>query len=217
MADAKAAPRHRLMLVEDHALIREGLRSMLSQHEDLVVVGEAATVAEAMETAAETAPDVVLLDLRLSGESGTDVARAMRERGDRVKILVLSVHGTSRSLRQALAAGADGYLLKNVNGNDLADGIRAVAAGQMVVGEEFVSGLVHDAARGFDVHTTDLTRRELQTLRLIADGRSNRELAETFDISVRTVHTHVHNLFKKFEVHDRAGLVTQAFRSGLLD
>lgn len=206
----------RVLLVEDHALVREGLRAVLSQFEDVLVVGEAGSVGEAVAVVEETNPDVILLDLRLGDESGTDVARELRARGNAAKILVLSVHGTSRSLRDALAAGADGYLLKSVSGHQLAAGIRGVAAGDTVVGEEFVARLVEDAARGVDVHAGDLTDREQQILQLIAAGSSNRELGEQLGISVRTVHTHVQNLFKKFDVHDRAALVTQAFRSGLL-
>lgn len=206
----------RVLLVEDHALVREGLRSLLSQYDDIQVVGEAASVGDAVAAVEETSPDVILLDLRLGGESGTDVARELRARGNAAKILVLSVHGTSRSLRDALAAGADGYLLKSVSGHQLAEGIRGVVAGDTVVGEEFVARLVEDAARGVDTHAGDLTEREQEILQLIASGSSNRELADQLGISVRTVHTHVQNLFKKFDVHDRAALVTQAFRSGLL-
>ncbi len=207
---------HRVVLVEDHNLVREGLRTVLNQHDDIEVVGEAASVAGAVQTVLETAPDLVLLDLRLGEEHGTDVARELRARGSGATILVLSVHDSSRSLRDALAAGADGYLLKSVSGQALAAGIRKAVAGDTVIGQEFVSKLLEDAARGGDTTRGETTPREQQVLELIAEGLSNREIAAQLGISTRTAQKHVENLFKKFGVHDRTELVTHAFRSGLL-
>lgn len=207
---------HSVVLVEDHALVREGLRTVLSQHDDIEVVGEAANVSDAVAIVTETEPDIVLLDLRLGAESGTDVARRLRSQGSDVKIVVLSVHDSSRSLRDALAAGADGYLLKSVSGAVLADGIRNAVAGDTVIGQEFVSKLLEDAARGVDATTSDTTPREQEVLELVAEGLANREIAERLEISTRTAQKHVENLFKKFGVHDRTELVSHAFRSGLL-
>lgn len=205
-----------MVIVDDHSLVREGLRSLLLQHDDIDVVGEAGTVAQAVDVVASTEPDLVLLDLRLGEEEGVDVARQLRERGSTVTILMLSVHDTSRNLREALGAGADGYLLKSVAGDDLATGIRKAVAGETVIGQEFVPKLLEDAQRGMPMGTPDVTKREQEVLELLADGRGNREIAEALGISARTAQKHLENLFKKFNVHDRTELVAHAFRRGLL-
>jgi two-component system, NarL family, response regulator DegU len=205
-----------IVLVEDHDLVREGLRTLLRLHDDLAVVGEAANVADAVRVVQELQPDIVLLDLRLGNEDGADVARRLRQFGSPVRILVLSVHDTSRHLRDALAAGADGYLLKSVSGDDLAEGIRKAVAGETVIGHEFVPKLLEDASRGMPLGQPTLTPREQEILELVAEGKANREVAERLNISARTAQKHLENLFKKLHVHDRTELVTQAFRRGLL-
>lgn len=205
-----------IVLVEDHDLVREGLRTILSLQGDLDVVGEASTVSAALEAVERTDPDLVLLDLRLGAEDGADVARQLRQAGSEVRILVLSVHDTSRHLREALAAGADGYLLKSVSGDVLAEGIRNAAQGETVIGHEFVPKLLEDASRGMPMGQPDLTSREQQILELVAEGMANRQIAEQLGISARTAQKHLENLFKKLHVHDRTELVTQAFRRGLL-
>lgn len=205
-----------VVIVDDHDLVREGLRSLLGQFDDIDVVGEAGNVDDALALVQSIRPDLVLLDLRLDREDGSEVARQLRSRGSTIKILVLSVHDTSRHLREALAAGADGYLLKSVTGAALADGIRSAMAGQTVIGQEFVPKLLEDASRGVPMGKTDLTPREQQVLELVAEGLANREVAERLGISTRTAQKHLENLFKKVGVHDRTELVTYAFRRGLI-
>ncbi|WP_370323735.1 response regulator [Euzebya sp.] len=204
------------MIVDDHSLVREGLQSLLGQYEDIDVVGEASTVEEAVAVVGESEPDLVLLDLRLGDEEGVEVARRLRASGSTVTIMMLSVHDTSRNLREALAAGADGYLLKSVAGADLAAGIRSAVAGETVIGQEFVPKLLEDAQRGVPMGRPDVTTREQEVLELVAEGMGNRQIAEQLGISARTAQKHLENLFKKFEVHDRTELVAHAFRRGLL-
>lgn len=208
--------RIRIVIVDDHDLVREGLRSLLGQYEDIDVVGESGTIDGAVDAVQQLRPDLVLLDLRLDGEDGAEVARRLRAAGSRVRILVLSVHDTSRHLREALAAGADGYLLKSVSAAALADGIRSAAAGQTVIGQEFVPKLLEDASRGVPMGKPELTPREQQVLELVAEGLANREIAEKLGMSTRTAQKHLENLFKKVGVHDRTELVTRAFRQGML-
>lgn len=208
--------RIRLVLVDDHSLVREGLRGLLGKYDDLEVVGEAGRVDEAVALITDTAPDLVLLDLSLGEEEGVEVARRLRAQGSGVTILMLSVHDTSRHLREALAAGADGYLLKSVDADELAGGIRKAVAGETVIGQEFVPKLLEDAQRGVPMGQPDVTRREQEVLELVAEGLGNREIAVRLDISARTAQKHLENLFKKFSVHDRTELVAQAFRRGLL-
>ena len=205
-----------VVIVDDHSLVREGLQSLLSQFPDIRVTGEAGTIAEAVEVINEVEPDLVLLDLRLGEEEGVEVARQLRANGSDVTILMLSVHDTSRHLREALAAGADGYLLKSVAGADLAAGIRNAVAGETVIGQEFVPKLLEDAQRGVPMGQPDVTKREQEVLELVAEGMANREIAEQLGISARTAQKHLENLFKKFSVHDRTELVAHAFRRGLL-
>lgn len=205
-----------VVVVDDHSLVREGLRTLLAQNDDLAVLGEAGTVAEAVAVVTETSPDLVLLDLRLGEEEGMDVARQLREQGSEVTILMLSVHDSSRNLREALAAGADGYLLKSVGGEDLAAGIRKAIAGETVIGQEFVPKLLEDAQRGVPMGQLDVTKREQEVLELVAEGMGNRQIAEELGISARTAQKHLENLFKKCGVHDRTELVAHAFRRGLL-
>ena len=205
-----------VVIVDDHSLVREGLQSLLSQFSDIRVTGEAGTIAEAVEVIGDVEPDLVLLDLRLGEEEGVEVARQLRASGSDVTILMLSVHDTSRHLREALAAGADGYLLKSVAGADLAAGIRNAVAGETVIGQEFVPKLLEDAQRGVPMGQPDVTKREQEVLELVAEGMANREIAEKLGISARTAQKHLENLFKKFSVHDRTELVAHAFRRGLL-
>jgi DNA-binding NarL/FixJ family response regulator len=206
----------RIVIVDDHDLVREGLQSVLSHHDDIVVVGEAASADRAVEVIASEQPDLVLLDLRLGDRDGIEVARRVRADGFPGTILVLSIHDTSRDLRAALAAGADGYLLKSVSGAVLADGIRKAVAGETVIGQEFVPKLLEDATRGGGGPQSEITEREQQVLELVASGSTNRAIADELNISTRTAQKHVENLFKKLGVHDRTELVTQAFRRGLL-
>ncbi|MEO2107163.1 MAG: response regulator transcription factor [Actinomycetota bacterium] len=205
-----------VVIVDDHSLVREGLQSLLSQFSDIRVTGEAGTIAEAVAVIGDVEPDLVLLDLRLGEEEGVEVARQLRASGSDVTILMLSVHDTSRHLREALAAGADGYLLKSVAGADLAAGIRNAVAGETVIGQEFVPKLLEDAQRGVPMGQPDVTKREQEVLELVAEGMANREIAEKLGISARTAQKHLENLFKKFSVHDRTELVAHAFRRGLL-
>ena len=169
-----------------------------------------------MTVVVEKEPDIVLLDLRLGDADGADVARRIRAEGLAVKILVLSVHDSSEHLRNALAAGADGYLLKSVTGHALADGIRNAVAGQTVIGHEFVPKLLADATREAPVVDPGITSREQQVLELVAEGHGNRAIADQLGMSTRTAQKHMENLFKKLGVHDRTELVTAAFRRGLL-
>ena len=196
--------------------MREGLRSLLSHYDDFDVVGEAANVDEAVEVIEQRRPNLVLLDLRLGDADGSDVARRVRASGIPLTILVLSVHDTSDHLRNAMAAGADGYLLKSVTGQALADGIRNAVAGQTVIGHEFVPKLLADATRETVAADPGITHREREVLELVASGMGNRAIADQLGMSTRTAQKHMENLFKKLNVHDRTELVAAAFRRGLL-
>lgn len=207
----------RVVLVDDHDLVREGLvRLLTAVDEGIVVVGEAAGVGDALEEVAKHEPDLVLLDLRLGEGWGLEVAERLRAAGNGVAILVLSAQTSASTLRSALAAGADGFLLKSISGAELAEGIRRCVAGETVIGEAFVPKLVDSLGRGVGVGQAELTPREREVLELVAGGSSNAEIAERLGVSVRTVQKHLQHLLRKLDAGDRAELVSQAYRRELL-
>lgn len=206
----------RVVLVDDHALVREGLRSVLATFDDLRVVAEADHREAAVKAVATHEADVVVLDMQLRDEDGCDVLRALAERGLRPAVLVLSVHDDPGRVRDVLRMGARGYLLKSAQPEELADGIRRVAAGEWAVGRELLGMLVDAFLGAAPAGVPDVTPREREVLALLAEGLANRAVAERLGISTRTAQKHVENLFKKFNVHGRADLVSLADRVGLL-
>lgn len=206
----------RVVLVDDHALVREGLRSVLGHFDDVQIVTEADNAEAAVKAVAAHEPDVVVLDLQLHDEDGVDVMRALTAQGMDPAVLVLSVHDDPDRVRDVLREGARGYLLKTVRPDELADGIRRVATGRWGIGERFIGMLVEAFIGAIPVGVPPITPREQQVLRLLAEGLPNRAVAERLGISTRTAQKHVENLFKKFNVHGRGELVVVAGRSGLL-
>ena len=206
----------RVVLVDDHALVREGLRSVLGHFDDLKIVAEADNAEAAVKAVAAHEPDVVVLDLQLHDEDGVDVVRALTGQGMDPAVLVLSVHDDPERVRDVLREGVRGYLLKTVRPDELADGIRRVATGRWVIGERFIGMLVEAFVGAISLGVPPITPREQQVLRLLAEGLPNRAVAERLGISTRTAQKHVENLFKKFNVHGRGELVVVAGRSGVL-
>lgn len=206
----------RVVLVDDHALVREGLRSVLGHFDDLTIVAEADNAEAAVKAVAAHEPDVVVLDLQLHDEDGVAVMRALRAQGMDPAVLVLSVHDDPERVRDVLREGARGYLLKTVRPDELADGVRRVAAGRWVIGEHFIGMLIEAFVGAMPLGVPPVTPREHQVLGLLAEGLPNRAVAERLGISTRTAQKHVENLFKKFNVHGRGELVVMAGRSGVL-
>jgi DNA-binding NarL/FixJ family response regulator len=207
----------RIVLVDDHALVREGLRSVLASFDDMDVVAEADNIDAAIKAVVTHQPDVVLLDLQLNGEDGVDVVRALAARDMDVAVLVLSVHDDASRLRNVLRAGARGYLLKSARPEELARAIRQVASGRWTIGDELLGVLIEAFIGAAPVGTPVVTPREREVLDLLAEGLANRAVAERLGISTRTAQKHVENLFKKFNVHERGALIELAGRSGLLN
>ena len=207
----------RIVLVDDHALVREGLRSVLAGFDDMDVVAEADNIDAAIKAVVTHQPDVVLLDLQLNGEDGVDVVRALAARDMNVAVLVLSVHDDAARLRSVLRAGARGYLLKSTRPEELARAIRHVAAGRWTLGDELLGVLIEAFIGAAPVGVPAVTPREREVLDLLAEGLPNRAVAERLGISTRTAQKHVENLFKKFNVHERGALIELAGRSGLLN
>ena len=204
-----------IVIVDDHVLVRKGLRTVLNQHDDLAVVGEAGTVQDAVDVVRAAEPDLVLLDVRLGSEDGIDVALQLRDDAVDVKVLVLSAHDSEDHLRDAMAAGASGYLLKSVSAEDLASGIRRAAAGEVVIGPELLPKLLK-GFRDQPLPAAALTTREQEVLSLAAEGHGNPEIATRLGISPRTAQKHMERVLRKLGARDRVGAVAQALKRGLL-
>ncbi|WP_092801728.1 response regulator [Klenkia marina] len=200
----------RVVLADDHPVVRDGLRGMLAAVPGVEVVGEAADGVEAVAVVRATRPDVLLLDLRMPGGDGLDAIAALR--GDPVRVLVLSTFATGRDVTAALEAGATGYVLKDTPAAQLVAALRAAAAGESVLSPAVATQVV-SRLRG---ETDGLTDRELAVLRLVAQGTPNRAIAASLFVSEATVKTHLGHVFGKLGATDRAAAVATAYERGIL-
>ncbi|UEA57664.1 response regulator transcription factor [Gordonia otitidis] len=200
-----------IVVVDDHPVVRDGIRGMLEREPDMAVVGEASSGDEALARIAAATPDVVLMDLRMPGSDGVDAIRALRAADSQwPRILVLTTYDTDTDIHAAVDAGADGYLLKATPRDDLIAAVRRAAAGQSVLDPKVAGSLM-----GRNRADT-LTAREREVLRAIAGGGTNRQVAAELMISEATVKTHLLRLYPKLGVTDRAAAVRVAFERGLI-
>jgi len=215
----------RVVLVDDHALMRQGISTILSAQPDLEVVGQASSGEEALEVVRRTRPDVVCMDVEMPGMGGLEATRQLV--GDpavTAQVLMLTTFEREDYLLAALDAGASGFLLKNARPENLVDGVRAIAAGEALLAPELTRAVIRRAVardrteapppRG--VIPEQLTEREIEVLRLMAEGLSNDEIAEALTVGRATVKTHVSNVLMKLGVRDRVQAVAFAYRSGLV-
>ncbi|MCA9737791.1 MAG: response regulator transcription factor [Gemmatimonadetes bacterium] len=210
----------RIVIADDHAVVREGIRRVLGQAPDLRVVGEAASGAEAIELVGSLDPDVLILDVTMPGGTGLDVTRTLRDDGRTLGILILSMHERPQYVLEAVRAGAHGYVLKDTPPQQLREAVRAVAAGR----EYFPTSVAGTLGQALESEAEQaemrdrlgqLTPREMDVLLGIAAGQTNREIAEAFGISPRTVETHRESLMNKLEVRTVAGLTRLVIEAGL--
>ncbi|WP_328521860.1 response regulator transcription factor [Kribbella sp. NBC_00359] len=202
-----------LLLVDDHPVVRNGLRGMFEAEPGFTVLAEASNGVEAVALAAELDPDVILMDLRMPGGGGLDAITELTRRGARAKVLVLTTWDTDTDTLPAIEAGATGHLLKDAPQDELFTGVREAAAGRTVLSPAVASRLV-SAVR--TPAATPLAARERQVLALVAKGTSNREIARELFISEATVKTHLSHLFTKLGVTDRAAAVAKGYELGIL-
>jgi len=208
----------RVLLVDDHPVVRQGLRRMLEVDDDIQVVGEVASGEEALEQIAVTSPSVVLLDIRMPGMGGIETIRRIKERYSGTNIIVLTLYG-EQYLSQAIEAGATGYLVKDVGNEELIKSIRAVDKGQSILHSSLSRGFFNEfasMARGKNGYKSRLSPRELEVIRLIATGMTNKEIGAQLFLSETTVKREVSHIFDKLEAKDRAEAVAEAYRRGLI-
>ncbi len=212
----------RILLAEDHALVRAGIRALLESQPDMKVVGEAADGQEAMLRVQELSPDVVVMDIAMPGVGGLEATRRIHSEWPKVRILALTMHEDERWFFQAIHAGASGFVVKGALPAEFLVAVRAVAQGQVYLYPSLARKLVdeyleHVKAGGETKATDGLTEREQQVLTLISEGRTGKEIAKLLNISAHTVERHRQNLMAKLDLHNRAELVQYAVRKGLLD
>jgi DNA-binding NarL/FixJ family response regulator len=216
--------RLRVLVCDDHALFRRGLETVLAQEEDLELVGEASDGEEVVRKALELMPDVILMDVRMPKKSGIEAAGEIKEALPHVKILMLTISDEEADLYEAIKAGASGYLLKEIPIEEIADAIRSVWAGQSRISPSMASKLLNEFAamsRASEerppMPAPRLTDREMEVLRLVAQGMNNRDIAKALFISENTVKNHIRNILEKLHLHSRMEAVVYAVREKMIE
>jgi DNA-binding NarL/FixJ family response regulator len=217
VADAVFNPKTgiRVLLVDDHQVVRRGLRTFLEVQDDIEVVGEASDGAEGVEQAEKLKPDVVLMDVKMPGMDGVEALRKLRELANPARVLIVTSFTEKRTVVPALRAGAAGYVYKDVDPEALAGAIRSVHAGHVLLQPEVAGALLSQEESTGQGRSGSLTEREREVLGLIADGRSNREIARALVLSEKTVKTHVSNILMKLDLADRTQAALWAVRHGV--
>ena len=211
----KADKKIRVMIVDDHSVVRSGLGAFLMVNNDLELVGEASSGEEALEKASELQPDVILMDLKMPGMGGVAAIRALKREEPKIRIIALTSYIDDSLVQGALQAGANGYVMKNVQADDLANAIRSAAVGRMTLSPE-ASKALSEASDYPIIPAEDLTDRERDVLKLLIDGLSNNEIAEKLIISASTVKYHIGNIYTKLGVDNRAAAVSIAIQRQLI-
>lgn len=215
-----AAEKIRVVLVDDHTILREGIRALLSQSKEIEVIGEAEDGQAGVDLAVELQPDVVLMDIAMPVLDGLEATRRIKDRLKSVKVLILTQHENREYVYPILKAGADGYVLKKAAGTELASAIKAVAAGGTFLYPSVARAVVEDYLRPdgtiSERRHSRLTDREVEILKLVAEGHSNQEIADMLCLSAKTVTGHRTNIMEKLDIHNRTELVKYAIRTGLI-
>jgi two-component system, NarL family, response regulator NreC len=214
-------PPIRILLADDHSILREGLRMLLDRQDEFAVVGDASNGREAVEMAEKHDPDVVIMDLAMPGLNGIEATRRIIARSPRTAVVILSMHSDESYILRSLKAGARGYLLKDSLKADLIDAVRAAVRGKsffspkvsQVLKEEYVNEL---EARGAEDTWELLTDREREILQLVAEGKTNKEIAAVLNISIYTIDTHRSHILQKLNLHSAPELILYAVRKGII-
>jgi DNA-binding NarL/FixJ family response regulator len=211
----------KLFLADDHTIMRAGLKALLDAEADMVVIGEAEDGRSAVKLACQQLPDLVLMDIAMPLLSGLEATRQIRHDCPQIQVLILTMHDNEEYIRQALANGAMGFILKDAAAHELLDAIRAIHRGEAVLSPAVTRLVIEDYLRWGDLQkdrsSDGLSPREREVLQLIAEGYSNRQISEIMSISIKTVQTHRMNLMSKLDLHDRADLIKYAIQRKIID
>jgi two-component system response regulator NreC len=211
----------RLLLADDHTILRAGLRALLENEPDLSVIAEAEDGREAVKLACQLEPDIAIMDISMPLLSGLEAARQIRHACPSVKILILTMYENEEYIRQALAFGAMGYLLKDATSSELIHAVHAIQRGEAVLSPPVTRLVLENYLRWGDIqrdHSADgLSPREREVLQLIAEGYTNKQMAEILSLSIKTIQTHRMNLMSKLGLHDRADLIKYAIQRKIID
>jgi two-component system, NarL family, response regulator LiaR len=209
-----------VVLVDDHSIVRQGVRALLETQADISIVGEASSGDEAVRLCAEQAPDVVLMDLVMPGMNGVEATRQIKQVSPRTQVIVLTSYHEDEHIMPAIRSGALSYLLKDVSPGELLTAVRKAALGETTIHPHVAARMMqalHGAESKEENPFADLSKREVEVLRLIADGLSNSAIAESLFISEKTVKSHVGNILSKLHLADRTQAAVYAWRSGLVE
>lgn len=213
--------RVRILLADDHTILRDGIRALLEDEPDMLVVGEAEDGRTAVKLACQLQPDVVLMDIAMPLLNGLEATRQIMQECPQVKVLILTMHENEEYIRQVLASGAMGYILKDAAARELLDAIHAVCHGEPVLSPAITRLVIENYLRWGDLQQEDssdkLSPREREVLQLIAEGYSSKQIAEILSISIKTVQAHRTNLMSKLDLHDRADLIKYAIQRKIID
>jgi two-component system response regulator NreC len=210
----------RVLVVDDHAIMRDGIRALINEQEDMHVIGEAEDGRTAVELAGRQHPDVVLMDIAMPLLNGLEATRQIKRDYPDIQVLVLTMYDHEEYVRQVLATGASGYILKRAAATDLVAAIRAVARGDAVLSPAITRMVINEYLRGDIVQASEesdkLTPREREVLQLIAEGHTSREIARLLDLSIKTVQAHRTSLMQKLDLHDRGELIKYAIQKKII-
>jgi DNA-binding NarL/FixJ family response regulator len=211
----------RILLADDHTILRDGIRALLADEPNMILVGEAEDGRSAVKLACELRPDVVIMDIAMPLLNGLEATRQIKRELPDTEVLILSMHDNEEYIRQVLAAGAMGYILKDAAARELINAIRTVQRGEAVLSTAITRLVIEDYLRWGDVQPEDnssnLTPREREVLQLIAEGYTNKQIAEILNLSIKTIQAHRANLMNKLDLHDRGELIKYAIQKKIIE